>query len=330
MPQTVGAGSAKTRGLKLDFLRTYYRHYDGLKEALSAIAQIGLPSDGDLETYFRWASAPHMKRWVRGTNVSSKAFGGVSFTATNYEWAQSVPWHFADEQDDQTKSLPEAVRQMAESAGQIDERVFFQIITAGTDVDLLGTVPTAPDGQALFATTSDGSTARFGATSGNALTGTGTSEAQLRTDYNTAMTQFGLYDDTEGQPLWPASVLDGGVTIYFAQDATMRERFNAVFKRELVHSVISSTGAGVSNEILEQNVTLVPTARLTGNEWYIALKKAPQKALFSQERMAPIELNEAWDNSDVTRRTGVKEFGVVMRRGYGVSDPYQILSVTNS
>lgn len=330
MPQTVGAGNARTAGLRTTFLQTYYRHYDGIKPELEKISQMGLPSDKDVETYFHWKSTPHIRRWIRGTGVPSKAFNGVQYTATNYEWARSVPWHFADEQDDQTGSLPTAVKQLAQDGGLLDERVFFQIMAAGTDNELLATVPTAPDGQAFFSTTNDGTTARFGITNGNSLTGTGTSEAQIRTDYHTAMAQFRGLLDTESQPLWDPSVIDGGAIIFHAANATLRERFAAVFKREVVHSVISSTGAGVTNEIREENVQVRSTSRLTGNSWYIFLVKAPQKSLFSQERMSPIEIQETWDNSDITRRTGIKEFGVVLRRGYGLAEPYQGIKVTNS
>lgn len=332
MPNPVLAAASFAPGLKTEFLRTYYRQYDGIKDQVSKYMRLGIPSDKDLETYFFWESAPHMKRWIRGTPMSSKAFKGVKYTATNYEWAHSIDWHFADEQDDQTKSLPDQARQLGQSAALIEERVFFQILTGGSDAELLESVPTAPDGQNLFSTTSDGSAARFGATNGNSLTGTGTSQAQIRTDFFSVMSQFRQFQDTEGQPLWDTSVLDSPVTILIPATATIMENFGAVFQQELTHTVISSTGAAVSNVIKAMGfqVRLCFTQRLTGNSWYAVLEGADVKPVFSQMRQSPAEINADFNNSDDVRHTGYKSMGFYARLGFGVSTPYAAIKVTNS
>ena len=326
------AGASFEPGLKLEFLRTYYRMYDGIKEELSRVMRLGIPSDKDVERYFFWESAPHIKRWLRGTPIASKAFRGIRYTATNYEWARSVDWHFADEQDDQTKSLMDQARQIGQSFGILEERVYFQITTAGTDFELLPTVPTAPDGQALYSTTSDGTTARFGATNGNSLTGTGTTQAQIEADFFSVMAQFRLFQDTEGQPLWDKRTVDSPVTIFFAANGTLDLNFAAVFQREITHSVLSSTGAGVSNVIKARGfqVRLVPTQRLTGNSWYATLEGADVKPIFSQMRQSPAEWNMDFANSDQAKSTGYKSLGFYGRLGFGVSTPYATVKVTNS
>lgn len=331
MPNPVIAGASFAPGLKTEFLRTYYRQYDGIKDELSRVMRLGIPSDKDQERYFFWESAPHIKRWIRGTVMTSKSFRGITYTATNYEWARSVDWHFADEQDDQTKSLADQARSIGQSMALLEERVYFQILTGGTDADLLPSVPTAPDGQNLFATTSDGSAARFGATNGNSLTGTGTSQAQLEADFFSVMAQFRLFQDTEGQPLWDKRTLDSPVTIFFASSGTLEQTFASVFQRELTHSVISSTGAGVSNVIKARGyqVRLVPTQRLTGNSWYATLEGADVKPIFSQLRQSPAEINADFANSDAVRGTGYKSLGIYSRMGFGVSTPYAAIKVTN-
>ncbi len=331
MGAPVIASPSFTAGIKTEFLRTYFRKYEGIRDALQKVMRLGLPSDKNQETYFHWESAPHVKRWIRGTTMPSKNFRGISYTATNYEWARSIPWHFADEQDDQTKSLPEAARELGKSFAILEERVFFQILTGSTDFDLLPSVPTAADGGNLFATTVSGSN-RFGASSGNSLTGTGTSQSQIETDFFSVMAQFRLFQDTEGQPLWDRGTLDGPVTIFFAAGGALELAFSAVFQREITHSVISSTGAGVSNVIKARGhqVRLVPTQRLTGNSWYAILEEADVKPIFSQLRQAPTEINWNMDNSDATRKTGYKEMGFYGRMGFGVATPYSAIKVTNS
>lgn len=331
MPNPIIAGASFAPGLKTEFLRTYYRQYDGIRDEVARYMRLGLPSDKDQERYFFWESAPHMKRWIRGTPMSSKAFKGVTYTATNYEWARAVDWHFADEQDDQTKSMVDQARSLGQSFALLEERCFFQILTGGSDADLLPSVPTAPDGQNLFATT-DGVSARFGATSGNSLTGTGTSQAQINADFFSVMAQFRLFQDTEGQPLWDKRTLDAPVTLLIPANGTLMLAFGAVFQNQLTHSVISSTGAAISNVIKAMGfqVRLVFTQRLTGNSWYAVLEGADVKPTFSQLRQSPAEINANFDNSDVVRNTGFKGLGFYGRYGFGVSTPYAVVKVTNS
>lgn len=332
MPNPIIAGTSFAPGLRTEFLKTYYRQYDGIRDEVARYMRLGIPSDKDAERYFFWESAPHIKRWIRGTPMSSKAFKGVVYSATNYEWARSVDWHFADEADDQTKSMVEQARGLGQSFALLEERCFFQILTGGTDADLLPSVPTAPDGQNLFSTTSDGSSARFGATSGNSLTGSGTSQAQVRTDFFSVMAQFRLYQDTEGQPLWDKRTLDAPITLLVSSTGALMETFGSVFQNELTHTVISSTGAAVSNVIKAMGfqVRLVFTQRLTGNSWYAVLEGADVKPTFSQLRQSPAEINADFQNSDSVRSTGYKGMGWYGRFGFGVSTPYAAIKVTNS
>ncbi len=332
MANPIIAGASFAPGLKTEFLRTYYRQYDGIKEELSRVMRMGIPSDKDQERYFFWESAPHIKRWIRGTVMSSKPFKGITYTATNFEWARAVDWHFADEADDQTKSMVDQARGLGQSFALLEERVFFQIQTNSSDADLLPSVPTAPDGQNLFSTTSDGSTARFGATDGNLMTGSGVSQTNLETDFFAVMAQYKLFQDTEGQPLWDKRILNSPVTIMYAADGDLDLAFASVFEREITHSVLSGTGAGVSNVIKARGyqIRLVSTPRLTGNSWYATLEGADVKGIFSQLRQSPAEINADFSNSDVVRSTGYKGMGFYGRMGFGVSTPYAHIKVTNS
>jgi hypothetical protein len=326
MPVIAGASFAP--GLRTEFLNTYSSVYDGIKGGLSKVMRLGIPSDKNEETYFFWESAPHVKRWIRGATMPSKNFKGVAYTAPNYEWAQSIPWHFADRQDDQTRSLPDQARKMGKSFALLEERVFFEFIT-GT-ASLMPNVPNAADGAALYATTAAGA-ARFGATNGNSLTGTGTSVAQYQTDFFTHMSQYRLYQDTEGQPLWDDATLDGNVKIYFAAGAN-EENFKKAFAQGITHSVLSTTGAGVTNVILDAGykVKAIPTSRLTGNSWYSFLEDADVKAIFSQLRQPVSEIVATFENSDTTRHTGMETFAMWARFGFGIGTPYSTQKVTNS
>lgn len=326
--QPVIAGASFTPGLRTEFLNTYSFVYDGIKGGLSKVMRLGIPSDKDRETYFFWESAPHVKRWIRGKNMPSKNFKGVQYEAVNYEWAQSIPWHFADRQDDQTKSLPEQARKMGKSFALIEERVFFELIT-GT-ASLLPNIPNAADGAAPYSTTDGASANRFGVANGNSLTGNGVAVAGIQQDYFLTMAQYRKFQDTEGQPLWDDPTLDGTVRILYAAGSN-EENFKKAFAQGITHSVLSSTGAGVTNVILDAGykVKAVPTQRLSGNSWYSFLEDADVKAFFSQLRQPPSEITSTFENSDATRKTGVEEFSMWARYGFGVGTPYSTIKVTN-
>jgi Mu-like prophage major head subunit gpT len=329
MVMPVIAGPSFTAGLRTEFLNTYAFLYDGIKGGLSKVMRLGIPSDKNLETYFYWKSAPHVKRWIRGMAMPTKNFQGVQYTAQNYEWAMSIPWHFADRQDDQTRSLPDQARKMGKSFALLEERVFFEIVT-GT-ASLLPAIPNAADGAALFATTASGAN-RFGASGGNSLTGAGTSVQNYQDDFlSQVMPQFRKFQDTEGQPLWDEQTLDGNVKIFFSA-GTNEENFKKAFAQGIVHSVLSATGAGVSNVILDAGyrVKAIPTQRLTGNSWFSFLEDADVKAIFSQLRQPVSEIIATFENSDMTRTTGKELFAMWARYGFGINTPYAAIKVFNS
>jgi len=330
MTMPVIAGQSFAPGLRTEFLNTYAALYDGIKGGLSKVMRLGIPSDKNQETYFFWEAAPHVKRWIRGNTMPSKNFKGISYVAPNYEWAQSIPWHFADRQDDQTRSLPDQARKMGKSFALLEERVFFEMVTGSAS--LLPAIPNSADGKALFSTTGADGGARFGATGGNSLTGTGVTVAAYQDDFlGQLMPQWRKMQDTEGQPLWDENTLDGNVRIYFAAGAN-EENFKKCFAQGIVHSVLSATGAGATNVILDAGykVKAVPTQRLTGNSWYGFLEDADVKAIFSQLRQPVSEIIATFENSDMTRATGKELFAMWARFGFGIGTPYAAIKMTNS
>jgi len=76
-------------------------------------------------------------------------------------------------------------------------------------------------------------------------------------------------------------------------------------------------------------VKLVPTQRITDNDWTVNADGAPIKPIFGLDRMAPEMTPIDMSNSDRARET--LEFGLQWeaRFGYGVFLPYGIMKVDN-
>ncbi len=345
MPSPVVAGRSFIPGLRSEMLGTYRRMYETARDKLARVMTLDLPSTRRTEFHFFWQSAPHMVRWIYGESMPESGFKGVRFNITNVRWGRAISWQADDRADDQTQSLLAQARGLGQSAGQLDERVLFQIMQGTTDADLLtgagadpgnedtaGGVPNAPDGQSLFSTTNDGTAARFGATGGNLLTGTvptaGPTEstgAEFRTDYWAVREQFALFQDTAGQPLFNPVALDAEAVLIFA--ANNWEGMASAFQR----SVIPVSSAGVSSETMAAGLTpiLWPSQRITTDDMFTALTSAEIKAVFSQNRLPVTEVIATMENSDLARQTDEESIRFKMRKGFGVAEPYALIQTNN-
>lgn len=331
--QIIESAATLTAGLRSDFIGTYRRMYDSILPRLSRVMQLGVPSDKITEFYAYYESAPHPVRWSRGNNIASKGFKSVGYNVTNYDWGRRIEWHVNDRMDDQTKSLFQQARALGENFALLHERIFFQIIRSANDPDLLPSIPLAPDGASLYATTVSG-VDRFGAPGGNLLTGSGVSTAQdIRNDFFNAIEQFKLFQDTEGQPLLHDDILDRGIVVIYGakNERVFREAFRQ--ERTVQTQVVGGTGtaAAVTNIIMESGlaVTLQSTQRIPDDDWFIFLEGTEIKPIFQQERQGLQENVATMDNSDSARDTKIEYIQWHARYGYGINVPYQTIMINN-
>lgn len=334
----VAAAALLTAGLKATFMDTYNPTYQGLKDGLlGEMMQMDLPSDKLTELYAYAESAPHPVRVPRGQNMPHKNFKTVGFNVTNLDWMMAIDYHANDVADDQIGALMPRAQDGARNFGLLDERVFYQIVTNATDSKLLGganPIPSAPDAGALFATTAGGA-ARFGATSGNLLTGNGVGAAQtIRNDFMSARSQFGLFQDTEGQPWHADSVYQKGFVVLYniSNERLFQEALaqNPTFQSQTSGGSIAA--AAVQNVVTATAglpVKLYGSQRITDNSFYVFLVGDPRKAIFSQMRMPLQTIQRTENNSESARESLVLGLNMRARRGYGVRIPLGAIKVSN-
>lgn len=322
MPNQVIAANTLTAGLRATFADTYKMQYEVIRSRLGNVMELGLASDKLTEIYGYFESAPPTRRWARGDTISADEFGSRQFSVTNLDWGIQVNWMEQDRQDDLTKSLLDRARDAGRSFAALPERVFFQILRGVVDNDLLPAIPTAPDGLAMYAAN------RFGLVAGNIAPGTGATTANVRTDFFTGVEQIRAFQDTQGQPLWPDAVLDGPGGWTCVYPLHMDQQFRECF----IQSRTADNNAAVTNIITESGlkVNLWATQRLpAGNDdWYL-FAPVPQKALFQQVRMPVRESFANFDNSDQVRQTKVEYVQWDSREGYGLTLPYQTVTINN-
>lgn len=325
MVSTVLTANVLVNGLRSEFTDTYTKVRNRVADSrIGQVMDMSINVDNRTKEFAYFEAGPHAEFWRRGDPIPTDAMGSVRFTATVHNWGRKVQWHRDDRMDDQTQSLMDAARMAGESFGLLPERMFFDLIQGTTTT--LPAVPTAPDGGAMFATTVGGAN-RFGASSGNLLTGTGVSSVStVQADYYSAIQQFMLFQDGKGQPLLSPETIAAGVIIMMAP-ANLR-----IFEQSFLQKLNQASSAATSNVVQDasRNVELFPAPRITGNSWYVFLKNPPKKSTFMVTRQDVVEQTsfQGDNNSDQVRTVLQESIQWDSRVGAGIALPYGAIKVS--
>jgi hypothetical protein len=333
MGQTVNGLATLLPGLRADFATTYKKNYMGIEKQLAPIMQLGVPSDKLEEFYAYFKSAPHPARLDMGKPIESQAFDSVGYSAINYDFALRCEWFKNQREDDQIKSLTDRVRDGGKNFALLPERILFQLLQATTDNNLLPYIPLAPDGVGLYSATDGAGANRFGVSGGNVMSSSGVATSEeIRIDIFKALTRFKYFQDAAGQPLWQPSLVDNeGITILasITNEKVFREAFKQARTLQVTTPPATGAFAQVSNIVLESGlkITVITTARITTNYWYIFLDGAPQKAVAQQMRQGIQEWVATMENSDECRKHKKEAMQWDCRQGYVINLPYQTIEV---
>jgi hypothetical protein len=333
MANLIQAGALLTAGLRSEFSKVYYPSFDGIKEQLGDVMWLGVTSNKLTELYAYLESTPFPVRWDRGNVIGSKNMKSVQFSVTNRDFGRRIYFHVNDLADDQTSSLYAQARALGQNWATLAERIFFQILGALTDNDLLPAVPNAADGSALYI-----STTRFGSSDGNIVSQTGSSTAQqIITDLMSAQRRFIEFQDTEGQPLWNAGDVSKGMVMFYGPSIILP--VTQAMTSMSVHSTIAGssttnvqTGARIDNVLKTGGIDIKPVVsqRISDSKLYLFLKGLPdyKKPIFQQVREPFFEAQGNWETSDHVRDTGEMYIQFRSREGYGIPVPFATIRVS--
>jgi len=327
---TGGQSGTLRRGLRDTFANQYESQAEQTKLALEPMMLTGLPSDGEMEYYAYYKHAPYPRYWPRGQEVEKAGFSAVQFSCVNYDYGIEVEWHGNDEKDDQIGMLRNRAGDAGTNFAYSDTMAFYDMLL-GTANFLPSIIGNAPDGAAVFATTDGAAAARFGATSGNLLTGTGVATAAaIRTDTFNAFEQFGLFQNNLGYPLFPQSVLDSGYIVLYGQ--ANEAIFTEAFLQSPSTNIAPAAGAVAAQNIFMaggKKIELRATQHITDNDFFIFLRGTPYKPFFEQTRDPLTEQIFDENNSKESARSLLRSMIWHKRSGYGVWLPYGVIKVNN-
>ena len=220
-------------------------------------------SDSESNKYEWLGQVAGVSEWLDERQIH--AMEQFEYTITNKDWELS---HGFDKNTiaDTIKSVTPVLQQMAESAAEHPWELLIELVEGNS---------ACFDGQNFFAnahpfTLGDDNTQTFD----NLLAITGTTEANIRTDFYLALKQFATYKKRNGNPLFRGKslgVLD--IICHPDQYAT----FVLIFEK--------ADQSNESNELYKR-ARVIQDAGITTSTWFIAVTNKVMKPLVLQERQA--------------------------------------------
>lgn len=212
-----------------------------------------------------WLGAsPQMRSWTDEKRAIGLGKYSIDVVVGRYEATVEIDLDAL--RDGRGNIYEPRLREIAQNGTRLPYNLVSDLIAAGES-------GTAYDGQNFYDT--DHSEGDSG-TQSNELTGTGTSLAQITTDYYTAKAALTGFKDDKGVPLHP---YDFRPVIWIPNDATLIQRFDA-----LANAVL--TGNGETN-VLQGKFSVVVDPRLTdANDWYMFRADTIMKPFFRVNREA--------------------------------------------
>lgn len=325
MAGTIIAGPALARAIRSDFIDTWRRRYEASRAKLSNCMEFGIPSENLVEIYGYGETPIYPSRTGWGEAPDLKPHRYRNYTVENYRWTSEVKWLRMHRELSNLNDIERRARLAGENYGTLEERLFFQVITATTDTQLLEAIPTAPDGLALYS-----SSTRFGVSSGNIVSGeTITTGAGFRTAITNGMNRILDFQDEEGQPAMDESILEQGVTVLYPN--VRREQAMEAFIQALTSQGVAADNAGVSNYLLDagMKITMFPSQRLTvATTAFMFVDSFDVKPVFSQIAKPLWEMYYDASNSKDHGQTGHESVNYEEWLGIGVNLPLGTVTIT--
>lgn len=222
------------------------------------------PSGAALENYQWLGRVPAMKEWIDSKTMEQ--LRGASYVITNKDWESTIEVDRNDIEDDALGMYRPRIAELASEAMRHPDEL---ISTARRT----GAATLCYDGQFFYDT--DHAEGASGTLS-NKLTGTGTTTAQITTDFFAALAAMRAFKDDQGKPYIRRT---GPLNLLVVCPPALERPF-----RELATAIL----IGNNTNILNGTFQYVIDPYLTDvNDWYIDYVGAPMKPYILQMRKRP-------------------------------------------
>jgi len=226
---------------------------------------------------FDWlGAAPQMREWTDEKRPAGLNKFDWDVKVRDYE--ASIEIRLNALKDAKGDIYSPRIQEMAENAARLPFNLINDLIVAGT-------TELCYDGQYFF--DNDHSEGDSG-TQNNLLDGTGTSLAQITSNFYTAKAALMGFKDDKGEPLFPS---DFRPLVVIPNSGTMVERWNTLRAANLV-------GGGNSNLLQNQFDLLVNPKWTDANDWCMFRLDRPMKPFIRVNRQDPVYRDNFDSKSD--------------------------------
>lgn len=225
-----------------------------------------VPSSTLQESYNWLGTVPKMRQWVSDRQLSG--LSSFTYTITNLHYEASIEVDRDTFEDDKLSLIRPRIQQLALEAVRFEDELTVNALNTGG-------ATLAYDGQNFFSTSH---AEEASGTQSNSLTGTGTTIAALRTDYEAARAAMRNFKDGKARPM---NIMPTHVVCPPALEGGFRQILNSEFYNA------GSVAAAVSN-VWKGTAELVVSPYLTdANDWFLLALNEPVKPLVFQMRKPP-------------------------------------------
>lgn len=243
------------------------------------------------------------------------------YTIVNHEYQAGIHLHKNDRMDDRTGTFQRSISAAAKSYYSLFIDIMHQLLTGTSNTELLPSIPNSYYGIALI------SASHTFVTGGNTFAGTGTTEAQIKTDIFTALARFlDMQQEGKSYRYWSPedAKLDNCVFI-------IPPELQEVFENLQKGSLIQGSSAGISNVLVNRFKYFVESRLTDANDWYVILDADPSvKPFVRQPREELVITNEVWPSDSYSKQTGFEYYAASHRWGLSVYEPRSIVKCTNA
>jgi len=280
------------KGLRAEFIKSLAA-VENQTDYLPALLQV--PSTSNREDYGWLGQIPELVEWKDERQL--KGILDYDYQIKNKDYEATIQVDRNTIEDDQMNSVKPRINDLAVRAKQHPRKLFLEALVNGATA-------LAYDGQAFFsASHSEG----MSGTMSNIVTGTGTTEAQIGADLDSAVLVMASYKDDQGAPF--NEDIDDNALMLVAP-IQLKATMIRLFGNETLAN-------GATNPYFGRITKIIYSTRLEDvNDWYILNVSQGMKPFIQQNRQAPRfgALEGSSDRGFMSRRY---VYGVDYRVGFG-------------
>lgn len=290
------------KGLRAAFVKAFANNEDPA-DVMPFIMETN--SNSDSEDYGWLGHSPNMSEWVDERKLKSLNEYEYSIPNKDYEATLQVSRNAI--KDDQLGNVKVRIDDLARKARNHPRKLFFELIQEG-EVEL------CYDGQPFFSASHEEGDSGV---QSNLYTGTGTSLAQLKDDFDGAETRMGSFKDDTGEPM-----NEGELRIAVIVPLALKRKFTELNTL----GQINNSDNGMKGRIEK----IVSSSRLSdANDWYFADISEGLKPVIKQKRQDPVfESLEGESEGGFMRKQYL--YGIDYRIGFGFGLWQKMIKVKNA